>query len=100
MIAGSTNAVSGSNAGTIQLTLGSATEVLAVTASLVLQSAMTTSLVVTLQASGQYLANSSFKPCPTSPAGETSELSMKIAFTGPPSDSFMIAWATSLPAFL
>src|SRR5450759_2220894 len=61
-IAGSTNAVSGSKAGTTQFTLGSATEVPATTASLVLQSAMTTSLTVTLQASGQYFRNSACNP--------------------------------------
>src|SRR6266481_4923193 len=46
MMAGSMNAVSGSGAETTQFTVGSATDVLAVTASLVLQSAITTSLVV------------------------------------------------------
>src|SRR5437667_4144342 len=100
MIAGSTKAVSGSKAGTIQFTLVSATEVLAVTASLVLQSAITTSLVVTLHAVGQYFWNSASRPSPTSPAGSTSELLMKTALTRFPSDMVMIASAISTPAFL
>src|SRR4029077_20286338 len=100
MMAGLTNAVSGSNAGTTQFTLGSATAVLGTTASFVLQSAMTTSLVVTVQASGQYLASSCVNPWPTMPAGSTSELLMKIALTGPPLDSTMTASAISTPAFL